>query len=136
MLRTGATSMNEERLVPNDVTQLLLAWSHGDHAALDALTPLIYQELHRLAHSHLRRERGKHTLQPTALIHEAYLRMVRQTMPEFESRTHFFGVATHYMRQILSIMRARDTPRNVAAATASYRSTRRPLCPQNVRRIS
>jgi RNA polymerase sigma-70 factor, ECF subfamily len=86
---------------PRDVTRLLLDWSHGDRAALDALTPLIYRELHRLAQSHLRRERPGHTLQPTALIHEAYVRMASQSLPEFESRKHFFGVAAHYMRQIL-----------------------------------
>ena len=58
------------------VTQLLLAWSDGDRAALDALLPLVYDELHRLAHAYLRRERANHTLQPTALVNEAYLRLV------------------------------------------------------------
>jgi RNA polymerase sigma factor (TIGR02999 family) len=93
--------MKEEELASRDLTQLLLAWSHGDQSALDVLTPLIYQELHRLAHIHLRREHAAHTLQPTALIHEAYLRMAGQRLPEFHSRTHFFGVAALYMRQIL-----------------------------------
>jgi RNA polymerase sigma factor (TIGR02999 family) len=91
----------EESLTPGAITELLVDWSRGNQAALDALAPFVYQELHRLAASHLRRERSGHTLQPTALIHEAYLRMVDQTQPEFNSRAHFFGVATHYMRQIL-----------------------------------
>jgi len=86
---------------PESVTRLLVDWSRGDREALDALTPLVYRELHRLAQGHLRRERPGHTLQPTALIHEAYLRMVDQELPEFNSRAHFFGVATQYMRQIL-----------------------------------
>jgi RNA polymerase sigma-70 factor, ECF subfamily len=86
---------------PAAVTRLLHDWSRGDRASLDALTPMIYHELHRLAAGHLRREQSGHTLQPTALIHEAYLRMVDQTLPDFNSRSHFFGVATHYMRQIL-----------------------------------
>jgi RNA polymerase sigma factor (TIGR02999 family) len=84
-----------------DVTQLLLGWSRGDRTSLDALTPLVYQELHKLAASYLRREQEGHTLQPTALIHEAYLRMVDQALPQFNSRAHFFGVAAQYMRQIL-----------------------------------
>jgi RNA polymerase sigma factor (TIGR02999 family) len=84
-----------------DVTQLLVGWSRGDRSSLDALTPLVYRELHRLAAGHLRREQPGHTLQPTALIHEAYMRMVDQTLPDFNSRSHFFGIATHYMRQIL-----------------------------------
>ena len=86
---------------PAAVTELLLDWSKGNQASLDALTPLIYQELHRLASAHLRRERAGHTLQPTALIHEAYLRMVDQQLPDFNSRAHFFGIATRHMRQIL-----------------------------------
>jgi RNA polymerase sigma factor (TIGR02999 family) len=85
----------------NQVTQLLLHWSHGDGAALDELMPLVYQELRKLAGSYLRSERPDHTLQPTALIHEAYLRMVGKDMPEWQNRAHFFGVAARLMRQIL-----------------------------------
>lgn len=85
----------------NQVTQLLLDWSHGDRAALDELMPLVYQELRKLAGSYLRSERPDHTLQPTALIHEAYLRMIGKNMPEWQSRAHFFGVAARLMRQIL-----------------------------------
>jgi RNA polymerase sigma-70 factor, ECF subfamily len=84
-----------------NVTELLRAWSNGDRPALDQLTPLVYQELRKLAASCLRRERPGHTLQPTALIHEAYLRLIDQDSPDWESRTHFFGIASRLMRQIL-----------------------------------
>lgn len=86
---------------PNEITPLLLRWSQGDEVALSLLLPVVYQELHRLAQSYLRRERSEHTLQPTALIHEAYLRLVKQDFPEWQSRRHFFGVAAQLMRQIL-----------------------------------
>lgn len=86
---------------PNEVTPLLLRWSQGDEAARDLLLPVVYQELHRLAQSYLRRERHGHTLQPTALINEAYLRLIKQDAPEWQSRSHFFGVAARLMRQIL-----------------------------------
>src|SRR5215210_442039 len=85
----------------NHVTQLLLDWSHGDRVALDELMPLVYQELRKLASGYLRSERPDHTLQPTALIHEAYLRMIGKDMPEWQSRAHFYGVAARLMRQIL-----------------------------------
>ena len=84
-----------------DITRLLVDWSEGRREALDQLMPAIYQELHKIAGSYLRRERAEHTLQPTALIHEAYLRLVGQNLPSFKSRTHFYGVAAHVMRQIL-----------------------------------
>src|SRR5262245_824377 len=85
-----------------EVTQLLLNWSQGNKQALEELTPLVYSELHRIAGVYLRREyRSDHTLQPTALINEAYLRLVDQKHPEWKSRAHFFGVAAHLMRQIL-----------------------------------
>ena len=86
---------------PNEITRLLLSWSHGDQAALDQLMPVVFEELHKLAHIYLRRERPDHTLQPTAPINEAYLRLVRQDFPEWQSRSHFFGVAARLMRQIL-----------------------------------
>lgn len=85
----------------NQVTQLLLDWSRGDRAALDELMPLVYQELRKLAGGYLSSERPDHTLQPTALIHEAYLRMIGKNMPQWQSRAHFFGVAARLMRQIL-----------------------------------
>jgi len=84
-----------------DVTALLIEWRRGDAAALERLTPLIYQELRRVAGAYMRRERGGHTLQPTALINEAYLRLVDRTTPDFNSRTHFFGIAARLMRQVL-----------------------------------
>jgi RNA polymerase sigma-70 factor, ECF subfamily len=90
-----------QRPQSNQVTQLLLDWSRGERAALDELMPLVYQELRKLASSYLRSERPDHTLQPTALIHEAYLRMVGHDMPQWQSRAHFFGVAARLMRQIL-----------------------------------
>lgn len=86
---------------PNEITPLLLRWSQGDQLALNLLMPIVYQELHRLAQSYLRRERADHSLQPTALINEAYLRLVKQDSPEWQSRSHFFGVAARLMRQIL-----------------------------------
>jgi RNA polymerase sigma factor (TIGR02999 family) len=86
---------------PNEITQLLLRWSRGDEAALEQLMPVVYDELYKLAHSYLRRERPDHTLQPTALINEAYLRLVKQDFPEWQSRRHFYGVAAQLMRQIL-----------------------------------
>lgn len=93
-----------------DVTRLLIDWRDGNKAALDQLTPLIYQELRKLASAYMRRERGEHTLQPTALIHEAYVRLVDQTVPNFNSRTHFFGIAARLMRQVLvDFARTRQT---------------------------
>ncbi len=86
---------------PGDVTRLLLDWSDGNRTAVDELMPLIYQELHRLASSYMRRERDDHTLQPTALIHEAYFRLVDQDRIEWRSRAQFFGIAAQAMRRIL-----------------------------------
>jgi RNA polymerase sigma-70 factor, ECF subfamily len=85
----------------HNVTQLLVLWAKGDEQALHDLTPILYKELRLLAASYLRRERQGHTLQPTALVHEAYLRLVDQKNPNFENRSHFFGVAARLMRQIL-----------------------------------
>src|SRR6266566_6912875 len=85
----------------HDVTHLLAQWANGDEGALADLTPLVYKELRRLAASYLRKERKSHTLQPTALVHEAYLRLVGQKSPSWQNRSHFFGVASRLMRQIL-----------------------------------
>lgn len=82
------------------VTQLLKAWSDGDHSALDRLMPLVMDELRRLAGAYLRRERANHTLQPTALVNEAYLRLVDQKA-RWQNRAQFFGVAAQLMRRIL-----------------------------------
>jgi len=85
----------------SDVTGLLIAWSEGDRAALDALLPVVYAELRRQARRALRRETAGQTLQPTALVHEAYLRLVDQRPIRWQSRAHFFGVAARCMRQVL-----------------------------------
>lgn len=86
---------------PADVTALLLAWGAGDPTALDALLPAVYGELRRQAARALRREAAGHTLQPTALVHEAYLRLVDQRRTRWDSRGHFLGVAAQLMRHVL-----------------------------------
>jgi len=83
------------------VTQLLVAWGDGDKAALDELMPLVYEELRRLARRYLRKERVGHTLQTTALVNEAYLRLIDQSSVHWQNRTHFFAVAAQLMRRIL-----------------------------------
>ncbi len=89
------------RTQPQEVTQLLLAWSRGDQAALDRLIPLVSTELHRLAHHYMRRERAGHTLQTTALVNEAYVRLVDASRIEWRDRAHFFAVSANLMRRIL-----------------------------------
>jgi len=84
-----------------EVTHLLLRWRAGDETALAALTPLVYEELRSMARRHLNRERGEHTLQRTALVHEAFLRLVDQTQVNWESRSQFFGIASEMMRRVL-----------------------------------
>ena len=86
---------------PQEVTRLLVAWSEGDEQALTALMPLVYEELRRLASRHLDSERASHTLQPTALVHEAYLRLVGQKETQWRNRAHFFAIAGRMMRRIL-----------------------------------
>ncbi|MDQ3258016.1 MAG: ECF-type sigma factor, partial [Acidobacteriota bacterium] len=86
---------------PHEVTQLLLDWSNGDQLALDRLMPLVYDELRRLAHHYMSRERPGHTLQTTALVNEAYLRLVNQKNVHWENRAQFFGLAAKLMRHIL-----------------------------------
>jgi RNA polymerase sigma factor (TIGR02999 family) len=83
------------------VTNLLVQWSRGDDAALAELTPLVYEELRRVAHHYLGGQRSDHTLQTTALVNEAYLRLADQTSPQWQNRAHFFAVAARAMRQIL-----------------------------------
>jgi len=85
----------------HEITRLLQAWSEGEQSALDRLIPLVYQELHRLAHHYMGRERTGHTLQTTALLNEAYLRLVESAKPNWQSRTHFFAVSAQVMRRIL-----------------------------------
>src|SRR5262249_35300067 len=84
-----------------EVTQWLIEWGRGHPEALDALIPLVYEELRRLADYYLQRERSAHTLQATALVHEAYLRLIDQTNIHWQNRAHFFGIAARLMRQIL-----------------------------------
>jgi RNA polymerase sigma factor (TIGR02999 family) len=85
----------------NDVTQLLVAWGKGDQTALDQLMPLVYSELHRLAHRYIKKERPGHTLQTSALLNEAFLRLVDQRDVHWQSRAHFFSLAAQMMRRIL-----------------------------------
>ena len=84
-----------------NITELLLEFSNGKAIAVDALLPIVYDELKRLASNYLRRERSNHTLQPTALVHEAYIRMIDQTRVNWQNRAHFFGIAANVMRRIL-----------------------------------
>lgn len=83
------------------ITQLLVDWSKGDQAALEKLMPLVYDELRRLASNYLRRERASHTLQPTALVNEAYLKLVDQRHAKWQNRAQFFGISAQLMRRIL-----------------------------------
>ena len=94
----------------HEVTQLLMAWNGGDQAALDSLIPLVHQELYRLARGYMGREREGHLLQPTALVNEAYLRLIDWKNVEWKNRAHFFGVSAQIMRRIL-VDFARQRPR-------------------------
>jgi len=87
--------------LPQEVTQLLRAWRRGDQAALEKIIPLVYEELHRLAHHYMRREHGARTLQTTAVVNEAYLRLVDAREVEWKDRVHFFAVSATLMRRIL-----------------------------------
>jgi RNA polymerase sigma-70 factor, ECF subfamily len=100
----------EAPLALGQVTALLSAWREGDNAALEQLIPLVYDELHRLADRYMRGEQGNHTLQATALVNEAYLRLAREQDRDWENRTHFFAVAAQIMRNLL-VDHARSTKR-------------------------
>ena len=106
------------------VSKLLLNWGQGDQGAREALIPLVYDELRRLARRYLRRERRDHTLQSAALVNEAYLRLIRQEHPQWQNRAHFFGVASQLMRHILV-----DHARNRAAAKRGAGAPRLTLDP-------
>ena len=98
-----------------NVTQLLKQWGEGDQAALDELTPIIYAELHKIARRYMNRERDGHTLQTTALVNEAYVRLIDWKNARFENRAHFFGVSAQLMRRILVDFarkrpKSKDTP--------------------------
>ena len=98
-----------------EITELLLAWSGGEASALDKVMPLVYAELKKLAAAHLRRENGPVALETTALVHEAFLRMAGGRHPAYENRSHFYGIASRLMRQILVEMaRARTTEKRFA----------------------
>ncbi len=96
----GDSSGTDDAVCP-DVTQLLVSWRQGDTAAPDQLMPLVYEELRRQARDYLRRERADHTLQPTALVHEAYLRLIGDNGVSWQNRAHFHAVAARLMRRIL-----------------------------------
>jgi RNA polymerase sigma factor (TIGR02999 family) len=102
---------------PNEVTRLLVAWGDGDQSALERLAPLVYSELHRLARGYLRGERTGHTLQSTALVNEAYIRLIDWKNVRWQNRAHFFGVAAQMMRRILvDFARARGYQKRGGAA--------------------
>src|SRR5204862_1215066 len=108
---TGSATVQE-------VTQLLANWSHGDHAALEKLIPLVYEELRRLSHRYMKGQRPDHTLQTTAVVNEAYLRLADQRTPNFTNRSHFLAVAAKAMRQIL-VNYAKASQRQKRGAGAS-----------------
>ena len=111
----------------HDVTELLLEWGKGDRAALQAILPLVYEELRRLSSYYLRRHRPNHTLQTTALVHEAYLKLSEEKSLRVENRTHFLGIAAQLMRWILV-----DYERNRRAAKRGAGATRVTLGPSIV----
>lgn len=98
---TGRAAIGVPAPDPQEVTQLLEKWSHGDAGALQKLTPLVYDELRRLARQYMKQQPPEHTLQTTALVNEAYLRLAGQKKPSFTNRSHFLAVAAKAMRQIL-----------------------------------
>ncbi len=114
----GQIPAGTRRLGQHEVTQLLADWSQGDRAALQKLTPLVYEELQRLAHHYMEGQRPDHTLQTTALVNEAYLRLADQKRPSFTNRSHFLAVAAKAMRQIL-VDHAKASHRQKRGAGAS-----------------
>jgi len=101
MLADAGRGISMENPSPSEVTELLQQWSDGRREALDQLLPRLYAELRRLAASYLRRERPNHTLQPTALVHEAFVKLVDQRAVRWQNRAHFFGIAAQVMRRVL-----------------------------------
>ena len=102
-----------------EITQLLKAWKDGDHAALEELMPMVEAELRRIAHRFMRREDGDHTLQTTALVNEAYLKLINQRAPAWQNRTHFFAISAQIMRRIL-LNYARDRRAGKRGAGAEH----------------
>jgi RNA polymerase sigma factor (TIGR02999 family) len=111
--------------VSSNITELLVAWREGNQEARDHLIGAVYGELRRLAHHHLRRERAGHTLQTTALVHDAYLQLVDQRHVQWQSRAHFFGIAAHLIRRILV-----EYARRRAAGKRGHDAVRVPLDPE------
>jgi RNA polymerase sigma factor (TIGR02999 family) len=119
----------------HDITRQLTAWRKGDKAALDQVLPAVYAELRRLARSSLARERPGHTLQPTALVHEAYVKLIDQREVDWENRAHFLGIAAHVMRRILTqyAVRRRALKRGGGEApTVDFGVTGKPLSPEDI----
>ena len=98
---TTTITPNSPPVINGDITVLLRQWNEGEESAVEAITPFIYSELHWLAGHYLRKERGDHTLQPTALVNEAWMRLAGIHAPEFQNRKHFYAIAARLMRQIL-----------------------------------
>ena len=118
---------------PDLVTKLLAKWRAGDQEALNALVPLVYKELRRVAHRYLRRERQGHTLQSTALVHEAYLRLLKQRAQPFENRAHFVAISAQLMRQILvEYARSRNAAKRNCESRLTLDETARLLNLRNV----
>jgi RNA polymerase sigma factor (TIGR02999 family) len=115
---TGQIPAGARPTDPREVTRLLADWRHGDRAALEKLTPLVYEELRRLAHHYMEGQRRNHTLQTTALVNEAYLRLADQRRPNLTNRSHFLAVAAKAMRQIL-VDHAKASQRQKRGAGAS-----------------
>ncbi len=116
---------------PNEITQLLRAWSGGDDDALEQLTPLVYAELRRLAHRYMHRERVGHTLQTTALVHEAFLRFLNFPQEQWHNRAHFYAIAAQMMRRILvDYARTDQRTKRGGAATRVALEDVDPIAPQ------
>jgi RNA polymerase sigma factor (TIGR02999 family) len=109
-LRSRDKFSEMNRAASQEITQLLLAWGSGDKAALDALMPMVYDELRRLARCYMRRQNAGHTLQTTALVNEAYLRLIDSSRVRWQDRTHFFAISAQLMRRVLvDFARARNS---------------------------
>lgn len=114
----------EEASPPQEFSELLLASKNGDRTALQALMPLVEAELRRLAGGYMRRERPNHTLQPTALVNEAWVRMLREAQPDYQCRSHFIAIAAKYMRQILiQYARQRNAQKRGAGLVVDFEDT-------------
>lgn len=115
-------NLSDSKKPPGEVTELLVKWSEGDADALEKLLPIVYEELRRISHNYLRREHSGHTLQTTALIHEAYLRLVKAQGLDWQNREQFFGIAANLMRRILV-----DHARTASAAKRGGNAPNLPL---------